>query len=318
MKWILPLFALLFLFLPACRKEKTTLSVFRELTVPVEDDLSAVWFTDDLNGAATGGTPWQRGFILSTRDGGDHWAVDTLLQRKMECVMFDSSGQGYACGQDIALSLPQGEGHWLNFRTQYQWARACYFPDSRQGVIVYGESYRRGSADLLGPEFYWKSDTTFEFPNELASVWYSDARTVHAVGIGWVMRSEDGGRHWQRLDITGDFFTRVQFPTPQTGYICGSSGAILKTTDAGLSWQNIRKGGSTGKRHQPFRALWFSTADEGWLVGDNGLFWYTGNGGLDWTPVADAPGQIDFTGIFVRNNRGWITAKGGRMYYFER
>ncbi|MDO8365216.1 MAG: YCF48-related protein [Saprospiraceae bacterium] len=137
------------------------------------------------------------------------------------------------------------------------------------------------------------------------------------MGFGWVMRSGNAGRSWIRLDITGDFFQSVHFPTASTGYICGSSGTVLKTTDGGQNWRNIRKGGSTGRRQKPFRALWFASADQGWIVGDKGIFWQTDDGGNSWNPVADAPSDADFNHIFLLGNRGWATAKAGRLFSFE-
>jgi photosystem II stability/assembly factor-like uncharacterized protein len=300
-----------------CRKDKLALPEFRELSMPVNEDLSAVWFRDSLNGIATGGTSFKSGFMLSTHDGGTSWQTDTMMLRKMEDVMFDADGQAYVCGQDGAYFLEPGTHHWQTFRTSYRWERACFFPDRKHGVIVGGEGYRLGKIDIGGPDIFWQRDTTFDFPNELASVWCNDSLTMHATGIGWILRSTDGGHSWQRLDWTGDFFTCVQFPSKEVGYICGSSGTLLKTSDGGQTWQKIRDGGARGQRHKAFKALWFSSPDKGWIVGENGLFWYTENGGVDWNPVADVPEDADFTDVYVSGNQGWACAQKGRMFYFQ-
>jgi photosystem II stability/assembly factor-like uncharacterized protein len=316
---ILPAVLALLLFAIACQKEETTsLAVFREIASPIAEDFSSIWMLDSLRGVAVGGKAWENGFILSTDDGGRTWTPDTFLNRKMECVMFDPSGQGYVCGQDFALVRLAGTRHWQEFRLNYQWNKGCYFPDAQHGVIVNGATYRLGQALIFGKDAFWKLDTTQEFPNALADVWFSDSLSAHAVGMGWVMRSADAGRRWQRFDITGDFFQSVQFPTPSVGYICGSSGTILKTTDGGQSWQEIRQGGGMGKRNQPFRALWFVDAEEGYLVGDDGLFWQTENGGATWQQVMQAPEDVDFTDVFALGPRGWAVAEGGRIFYFER
>lgn len=302
----------------ACQKESTiSLRTFRELPSPVSDDFSSIWMLDTLHGIAVGGKAWERGFILSTADGGQSWQTDTLLARKMECVMFDREGQGYVCGQDFALYRPPGSSKWSEFRVNYQWNRACWFPDSRYGAIVTGGAYRLGDIFVFGPDAFWRLDTLYGTANVMADVQYSDSTTAHAVGLGWVLRSEDAGRSWQRLDLTGDFFRSVHFPDPLTGYICGSSGTILKTTNGGQTWQEIRKGGSSGKRNQPFRSLWFADADTGFVVGDEGLFWKTENGGTDWAQVEQTPEDVDFTSVFGLGGRGWTVAKNGRIFYFE-
>lgn len=301
----------------SCGKDPVSIASFRELPAPIAQDLSAVSFSDSLHGAITGGKAWESGFVLQTEDGGRSWQTDTLFDRKMEHVCFDPNGQGYACGQDILLYHPPGEPHWRIFRVDFQWQRSCHFLDGRRGAMVGGEGFHGGVFRSFGPNPFWKQDTLQTFPNELESIWYSDSTRLHAVGFGWVMRSEDAGHSWERANITGDFFQCVQFPTAETGYICGSSGTILKTTDRGEHWKTIRQGGGIGQKNKAFRALWFVTADKGWVVGDQGLFWQTEDGGDSWQAVQEAPSDADFTHVFVQGKKGWATAKEGRLFSFE-
>ena len=309
---------LLLICFTACRKDSLPLPVFRELQLPTNEALTSVWFTDSLHGFVTGGAPWERGELWSTADGGANWQLDTAVSKVLECVMFDKDGQGYACGQDgLALLRPVGQPHWHTFRVDFTWHRSCYFPNGREGVIVSGDGFMGGGIRKLGPDAIWLLDTMHLYTNALSAVWYSDSLTVHATGLGWVLRSDDGGRNWERLPPTDDFFRSIHFPTATTGYICGYSGTLLKTTDGGRTWNTIREGGSVGKKHQAFRAVWFVSAEKGYLVGDNGLFWRTENGGADWTALAGLPNAVDASDIFVLDNKGWITAGGGRIFHFE-
>lgn len=311
-------FVVLLLFCAACRKEpNVAFREFRELTVPVSGDFADLCMFDSLHGVAVGGIAWESGFILSTADGGQTWSTDTLMQRKMESVCFDRSGQAYVCGQDFVLFRAPGSKHWESLRVNYQWNRACAFPDERHGAVVTGGAFRFGEILAFGPEAFWQLDTVSNADNVLYDVCFSDSTTAHAAGLGWLLRSTDAGYSWQRLDVTGDFFQSICFPDSSTGYVCGSSGTILKTTDGGQSWQEIRRGGSAGRRNRAFRALWFSDAENGCIVGDGGLFWTTGNGGTDWSQAEPAPGDADFTGVFAFGARGWAVAKGGRLFYFE-
>lgn len=312
MKQLLPLL----LFLAACGKEQVTLTAFRALEIPVSTDLSAVWFTDSLHGTIAGGKAWESGVLLSTGDGGATWTLDTSLNRKMEHVTFDPNGQGYACGQDMLLFRPPGGKRWQMLRTDFQWLRCAHFPSGHYGAVVSGEGYHDGQLRVFGPDEFWRQDTLHEVLGELEAVWYADASTILAVGTGWVIRSADAGKSWERLRLTGDFFSSVHFPDAHTGYICGNTGDILKTTDGGKTWASLRTGGATGRHKKGFRALWFTSADRGWLVGDQGIFWQTTDGGNSWQEVADAPRDADFTDVYVRDGRGWATAKGGKMYAF--
>ncbi|MDX1911758.1 MAG: hypothetical protein SFV22_09755 [Saprospiraceae bacterium] len=304
--------------LAACGKEAVSLVSFRELSSPTREELTCIAFSDSLHGALTGGRAWESGFVFHTSDGGNTWVQDTALNRKMEHVCFDPDGQGYACGQDLLLYRPPGEQVWQTFRVDFKkWNRACHFPGEKRGMIAGGEGYHGGFVRSFGPETFWQTDTLHDFPNEIESVWYSDFQTVHAAGFGWVMRSDDAGHSWQRLDITGDFFQCVQFADAHTGYICGNSGTLLKTTDGGRNWKKIRQGGSVGQKRKGFRSLWFVDPGRGWVVGENGIFWETRDGGATWQTVADVPPDADFTHVFVLGKKGWVTVRDGRLFEFE-
>jgi photosystem II stability/assembly factor-like uncharacterized protein len=303
--------------LAACRKETLDLRVFQAQSIPVSQDVMAIWFADSARGLAAGGRVWESGFILSTEDGGLRWRTDTLLPNRVEALVGSDGEMVYACGMDgRALARLPGRKAWEIFRTDYRWMRGAAFVGAQRGLIVAGEGYRAGQAFVFGPDVFWRLDTVQDFPNELAAVCFSDSLTAHAVGIGWVMRSEDAGRHWERLDVTGDFFRDVQFTSPDTGYICGSNGALLKTTDGGRHWDFLRKPG-VGLGQPAFHALFFTDNNRGYAVGDRGLFWKTENGGADWQVVRDIPDHIDFTDIHAFDGKGWLSAREGQIYYFE-
>lgn len=309
---------LLCCLLPSCRKDGLELRVFYLQSAPVQQDVAALWFADPQHGVAVGGKAWEGGFVLSTDNAGATWRIDTLLNNRMEAITGSASGLYYACGMEgRAMVRFPGDATWNVFRTDYRWMRGAAFHGEHFGVIVSGEGFRDGRVFVFGPDAFWQLDTIYDFPNELAAVCLSDSLTAHAVGMGWVMRSEDAGRHWERLDISGDFFRDVQFPSPETGYICGSAGTLLKTTDGGRHWTSIRNGGVIGRRPAAFKALFFMDEHRGYVVGERGLFWKTTNGGQDWQAVTGIPEEADFTDVFAFEGKGWISAQDGRIYYFE-
>ncbi len=308
---------LLWVLAGGCRKDALPLLAFEEVRAPVSEDITSVWFTDSLHGFATAGAAWVRGHLLSTQDGGRSWRADTTVVNRLEHVMFDSFGVGYAVGlHGLALIRWPDDPHWHTFRTDYNWHRSAFFWSYRHAVLVSGDGFQVGLVRKLWPEV-WYIDTLHTFVNSLYDVWMTDSLTGCAVGLGWVLHTDDGGRSWQRQSPRGDLFCSVHFPSPRVGYICGRNGTLLKTTDGGQSWQTIRQGGSTGQRHQPFRALWFVSEQRGFLVGDGGLFWCTDDGGRSWTPLCGLPANANATNVFALEHRGWITADAGRIYRFE-
>jgi photosystem II stability/assembly factor-like uncharacterized protein len=310
--------ALLLLALFSCRRETIEPGRAGEQTAPVTDDLFSVWFTSADEGFIAGGRPWVGGFLLHTVDGGQHWQLDTALRNQLECVRFDDTGQGYACGLDgLVLHRPADSRSWTVFGVDWTWYKACHFWNARRGAVVSATGFAEGGARVYGPEVFWIRDTQLTFERPLSDIWYADSLTVVACGLGWLGRSADGGRTWERLPVTGDFFEALHFPTPETGYVCGSLGTLLKTTDGGRTWQTLRDGASVWVRDRTMRTVYFTSADEGYVGGDEGLLWRTTDGGVTWTQLDGVPASLDIQGLFALADRGWAVGRNGRIFYFE-
>jgi len=111
--------------------------------------------------------------------------------------------------------------------------------------------------------------------------------------------------------VTGDVFVTV-----------GYEGRILRTEDAGKTWQEIT----------PRPAEWSLTqvtfiGDSGWAVGHNGAIVHSRDGGKTWTPQQSGTNKTIFAVSFVDNLHGWAcgdestwlwTANGGETWKTER
>jgi photosystem II stability/assembly factor-like uncharacterized protein len=302
-----------------CNKEPLVFQRWEQQPVPVSMDLNSIYFVDSLRGFIAGGESWKEGCLLSTVDGGISWRVDTVLDgHKMEHVASDSIGNLLAVGQygHCFERGPMSEA-WTKYRIDYVWHRGAAIVAGKRAVIVSGESFSKGEIRSFGPTYFWALDTQQLMPVQLDAVWAVDEQNWVACGLGWVISSSNGGVSWERLPVTGDWFTSIHFPTKDIGYICGRTGYLLKTTDGGRRWKEIRRGGAFGNRLKVFRSLWFTTEQKGWVVGENGLIWKTVDGGLTWTEVEGLPIDAQYTDIIVKGNRGWVTAEGGRVFVFE-
>ncbi len=305
---------LLLLSIQGCQKETWKPVSVEAGSVPVSEDITSVWFTDSLRGFATAGAAWVCGHILSTQDGGRTWQRDTTVVNRLEHVMFDSTGVGFAVGlHGLALIRWPEDPTWYTFRTDYQWHRSAYFWSYRHALLVSGDGFHGGVVRKLGPEV-WYIDTLHQFVNSFYDTWMTDSLTGWAVGMGWVLRTDDGGRTWQRQSPRGDLFCSVHFPSPRVGYICGRHGTLLKSTDGGRSWQTLRAGGANGPA---FRDLWFVSEQRGYIVGDEGLFWRTDDGGHLWTRLEGLPTSVYANDVFAIDNCGWIAADAGRIFRFK-
>ena len=111
----------------------------------------------------------------------------------------------------------------------------------------------------------WVSQNPVSFPSCIFGVTALNADTVYAVGCnanyyyGLILRSFNGGQSWTIKNVSDSWgFYCVEFPTPTTGYTCGWSGKIYKTTNAGNSWISLPSGSS-----QTFRRMCFVDEDLG-------------------------------------------------------
>ncbi|MCC7244994.1 MAG: hypothetical protein IT269_04915 [Saprospiraceae bacterium] len=313
--WLI--FGLCFWLIYGCQKSDTwRAGEWRQLTTPDVGALMSVDFCDSLHGVAVGGHIWHDGAILSTNDGGQHWQIDTIVRNRLDDVRFQPDGTAYTCGVDGLgfFATPNQPNSWTLFRQDWIWYRSLAFPSPKHCIAVSGEGWGGGSIRHFSLRGWWQEDRRDTFPSALQSICFSDSNTAHVVGMGWVARSDDGGQNWTRLDIEGDFYRCVQFPTASTGYICGSSGSILKSTDGGHSWQEIRK---TGGKIRLLK-LFFTDENNGYLVGAEGLFWITEDGGETWEQVEGISSDLTFTDVFANRYGAWATTTDGRLYFLKK
>lgn len=103
---------------------------------------------------------------------------------------------------------------------------------------------------------------------------------------------------------TGNDLYSVYFPDANTGYVVGTWGTILKTTNGGLNWTTQESGTTNG-----LESVYFTDTNTGYAVGLSGTILKTINGGTSW--ITQASGIADHLNevFFVDSNTGY--AAGG-------
>lgn len=99
-----------------------------------------------------------------------------------------------------------------------------------------------------------------------------------------------------------DYLAAIQFVTPTIGYIAGTRGLILKTTDGGNSW--ITK--TTGLSSQ-LNCVYFINAQTGIAAGSFGRIVRTTNGGDSWTQLTSPTGYMLDAISFANSTVGYIS-----------
>lgn len=114
-------------------------------------------------------------------------------------------------------------------------------------------------------------------------------------GRGAIAKTTDAGSNWTTTFFNNPLWS-VDFPisgASQVGYAAGDSGVILKTYDAGNSWQQLSSGTTSS-----LNKIYFSDFDTGYAVGENGILLRTTTGGEPVTKVKDNSITVDGFSLF--------------------
>ncbi len=303
------------LFLACEKSAKSNLS-WEKINLPTSDALQKIAFTDAQNGFIVGGKTWERGICLQTSDGGKIWQKDSLQNQSLYGLGVDTEGVMLTTGLigQVFRRQPTDPTFKLVASPTWLWFRDVAARKKNQGFVAVG-----GAAWEHGKIFRVFSDGSSQidsFRQSLYSVCFSDDSTLHTVGYGIVVRSTDSGKKWVINDVKGDFFQSICFPTAEIGFVVGLNGTILKTIDAGKTWQKLRNGNAITVSDAPFRAVFFADILRGCIVGDEGLLWLTSDGGETWEVQTGLP-EADFYDVFVDRTNGWIVGTGGTLIRFD-
>lgn len=135
----------------------------------------------------------------------------------------------------------------------------------------------------------------------LASLGNINKLLFTTASAGWagtstgLYRTANGGQTWTRVSTYDAYgsasggITDLQFVTSLVGYAVGAGGVINKTTNGGTSWTIVQR--RIDKR-STFRAVSFTSADSGTVIGNDQSRWLTTNGGQTWD-MYDSFGRTD-------------------------
>ena len=167
-------------------------------------------------------------------------------------------------------------------------------------------------ADLLEQPAQANTRATFSLQ---LSVCRAGDRLVSVGERGLILLSDDSGRSWRQAKSVpvSVALTQVYFVSAKTGWAIGHSGVVLHSEDGGDTWQRQLDGRQVAqivlyKAHslattngdarvarlraaeqlvqdgpdKPFLSLYFTDAQNGWIVGAYGLALATKDGGKSW------------------------------------
>ena len=99
----------------------------------------------------------------------------------------------------------------------------------------------------------------------------------------------------------------VCFVNPRTGWVVGTGGLVLYTTDGGANWK-VQKSGTT----KTLRGVAFRDSKQGWAVGEDGLILHTTDAGGTWVPQP-SESAWHLLDICLYKGHAWIVGSKGTI-----
>ncbi|MBC8319882.1 MAG: T9SS type A sorting domain-containing protein [Bacteroidetes bacterium] len=177
-------------------------------------------------------------FIIKTSNGGANWTInDSIPGDKLSSIFFTSIDTGYAVGDNKVLRTTNGGTNWEVQTLSVVNMKDVFFANANTGYII-GSMHEGYSVELktIDAGISWSPLNIGGMfpPLPFLSIYFTDANTGYFVNDE-IFKTLNGGGSWMNQYMGEYSYTSVFFPVPDTGYIVGSNGTILKTINGGIT-----------------------------------------------------------------------------------
>jgi len=254
----------------------------------------SVFFTDINTGfvAVCNNANINLGRILKTTNGGNTWTICPLpVDKHMTTVYFVNSSTGFASGLQYVYRTTNYGTSWQAQQLVSTYLFAIHFTDVNTGYVV-GNSGSILKTTNGGINWDYLNSGTGLNLNGLS---FADANTGIAVGglsgntQNIILRTTNAGNNWTAIPYTTStcLLWSVRFINPNTGWITGWCGQVIKTMDGGLNWYN------QGSYSDNYRTSFFLNSNTGYIVGQNsGRILKTTDGGGNFVGIDPVSNEI--------------------------
>ncbi|OQA29929.1 MAG: Bacillopeptidase F precursor [Verrucomicrobia bacterium ADurb.Bin345] len=126
----------------------------------------------------------------------------------------------------------------------------------------------------------------FGASNIVRAIRFSDEKKGWACGNNLLLTTTNGGTTWTYSPVPtpGVYWRDLFFVNSSTGWACGYSGLVCRTTDSGNTWELAA--GVPALTNQYLYAMTWASESNGWMVGsgvDTNNMYFTRDGGASWS-----------------------------------
>nr|WP_146219663.1 YCF48-related protein [Pseudomonas sp. RW407] len=235
----------------------------------------------------------ERGIAIYSDDGGESWQQASVpVSVTLTDVAFPSTENGWAVGHaGVVLHSEDGGRTWTKQIDGIELAKL-----ELSAAQVSGDSRRLRLATQLVSDGADKPLLAVHF--------WDDKRGVVLGAYGLIFGTQDGGKSWAswmgRLPNPMGLHLNAISAEGERVFIVGEQGLVLRSTDAGASFQPLKAG---------YNGSWFAVAQNAEhvvLAGLRGTVYSSANGGDSWSR-SDVPAPITIVSA--------VSAPDGRVIY---
>jgi photosystem II stability/assembly factor-like uncharacterized protein len=277
---------------------------------------------EDLRALAASGSQvvaaGERGAVLCTDSGGASWSVTTVDPNEDLLAAALGSTDAWVAGTNGTVARRDDSGAWARLPAATGEDLHAIAAPSPGVVVVAGDAGTLLTSVNEGHD--WRADHTLE--DDLCALVFVDG--VHGWAGGGatfgetraeVLRSDDGGVSWTRLDLP--VWGRVRglcFTGTETGWAAVEDwgvdgdrpqGSIYMTADGGQTW--VRQTGA----QRVLLGVAMDADGAGWAWGQSGLVLRTDDGGASWRQVDAGTGETLAAGVLPPSGEVWLAGDGG-------
>lgn len=268
--------------------------------------------------------PWTAGELFKTNDGGLTWLKADSGDTKYSSIFFLNDQIGFMSVHNLnigrmLLKTTDSGNNWDTLSNSFVWDQ-IYFTDEQNGIAIGG--YFLGKTTDGG--LNWEIKTEINTPSlssKLKSIYPNDQNLFIVGTEGNILRSNDFGENWNRLNSTINFYYAslrgVTFANRNIGYIYGDQyleypnhkPILLSTVDGGKTWNNLL---SPDSNYVSILKVYNNIL---WASSNTKLF-RSDNNGTSWIEIIDVSINNDeqIRDIFLFNNQHIVLLAGRRVY----
>lgn len=311
--------ALIVFFFTSCKKDVQEFDA-QKIPIPSGTTIRDVAIGSDGRWIICG-KDGDKGVILMSRDEGITWNR-TFFLNEMNTVAMADSLHGIAGDADILVYRTiDGGVTWNQFvpavypLSVNRVLRGATYANNTTGYICGGKNFENGV--LYKTVDGGQSWSFTEYNHELRSIAFKDSLHGILAGYGVLFTTSDGGNNWNLTDNTGLFFTGVTSTSTENFWASAFNGAILYSTNNGLSWEEKKKGTTWNVSSHALNCIAYFHSGIIAAGGPDGFITWSTDGGQSWNERITCDHHDILSLEWLNHETILITTKEGGLYRFE-